>query len=547
MSRKHGKPDPFREFVRSQQVHVYATYSEITGRQYDMTRLPAMVRGLPFVGVLSMLSQLTSLRPNDPKAVRVFASTLEDSGMSADAMRLDSRYLYSTQGILSAWKWMLAYGNPSCESDGTSVDVVLSAALLLCLIVSDSLRTSDVPIEYELLRNAVFNSGDSTSARAGRAYLMYIKLASQKELFNHAEYLDIHADFRAKYGFDLVTYLTALFGLSARIMTSEGGLTTDWGIRPEVVLRLTSFKDIAPSIIEPLTFDLTVGRTWALRTIDTPWDYSLIQEKPLFLASNGLAIPVSVGHLYSQFFDEAFYWLRRCYPDLDRRFLTFMGRVFEVYVSRLAVESLKGLPGYQVIPEFPYGPGNCSRSPDVMIRMRDSLLAVEAKSRSMKRESYTLGTPTSVDQELTRLVTAPLTQLHDRIRDLRNMGHPSVQGVRSIYLMAVTLGGFPTLPPFEAKAARDLERVFSFEVKSWFHLDIREFELLMSLVSARNHLPLFRILDRKAAQAPYLDFLNYLFAAGHPLQPPDCLKQAIEEFLAYVSGRLFPENPAHSG
>lgn len=544
--KKPRKTNPFKDFVNARQIQVYTTYSEITGRKYDISRLPAMVRGLPFVAVLSTLSQLTSLDPNDPEVTRSFSRALASAGTSPEAMQTGRRNLYSFQGILAAWKWMLAYGEPGNPSDHTSVETALNAAVLLILIVSDLLQEQeipkDIPIGYALIRNAVFNSSQSISLMIGRAYLVYIKLAGQSDLFNKKEYLDIDADFRAKYGYNLTTYLAGLFALYSQLTVSHSAIRSDWGIDPAKILSPTPLKDVSRGLILPLSFDLAEGRPWALRELDSPWDFSLIQEKPFFLVSETHAIPVSMGHLNYQFFAEVFYRLRRCYPEKDGSFLTFMGRAFETYVSHLTVESLRGLPQYTVIPEFRYGPGRSKRSPDVMIRMGDNLLAIEAKSRSMTRESYTQGNPYAVDKDLRSLVVAPLSQLHARIKELRDLGDPSVQGAHNIYLMAVTLGGFPTVPPFEVRIADALAGIFSFKVKSWFHLDIQEFEFLMSLVSMKAPLPLFEILDRKAARASHLDFLNYSLAAGLPRDVPQYLKQGIDEFLELATGILVPKD-----
>ncbi|WP_197477126.1 hypothetical protein [Paenibacillus glucanolyticus] len=53
----------------------------------------------------------------------------------------------------------------------------------------------------------------------------------------------------------------------------------------------------------------------------------------------------------------------------------------------------------------------------------------------------------SIENDTARMVIQPLTQLHDRLKELKEMNHDILQGVDEIYLMAVTLGEFPTSTP----------------------------------------------------------------------------------------------------
>lgn len=97
------------------------------------------------------------------------------------------------------------------------------------------------------------------------------------------------------------------------------------------------------------------------------------------------------------------------------------------------------------------------------------------------------------------------------------------------------------MSPFESRVSSTMEGIFSFKVQAWFHLDIQEYELLMSIISGQNAPHLFGLLDEKSRRAQNLSFLNFTFAAGLPHETPPYLQSARNEFLDRAGKTLFPK------
>jgi hypothetical protein len=122
-------------------------------------------------------------------------------------------------------------------------------------------------------------------------------------------------------------------------------------------------------------------------------------------------------------------------------------------------------------------------------------------------------------------------QLHDRLKELKEIKHEALEGVEEIYLMAVTLGRMPTITPFEEAVNEELFRQFQIKINSIHHLDIEEFEMLLSNMAKQNSRPLYNILDNKNKLFRNATFKNFLLF-GHYSRKP--LKYISDKFKGYI-------------
>lgn len=536
---------------RLKHVKTYASYSELSGSKYDKGKLVSLIQRMPLGGLFNIMSQLSFFpRHIEDKDIREYfinyvESFEEENDLFSVRDRLHGRILYTPQGLLSVWKWLLAYGDKNKLSDGVDIERGLRIIIHLCMIISDYLYDDDslIGVEYELLRNLAFNSKEDLRSSISRARCIYKEIAQNKFLFDEKEYLDFNTDFCKHYGYSLEEYLALIFGLFALFLKKKCKFDLDWNKNLDKIFSNTALSNEASEILNPLILNFDEAQQWALNTIDAPWDFLLFQQKPLFQLSDGTFYPIMPKLLYDQFFLGLYYKIRNCYSKNDQRFLSFFGRPFESYVSMLIQESVKTstLP-YEVIPEFKYDKGEGKRSPDVILRLGNKLLVVESKSRKMTVDSLVGNDPTVVDKDMNRMVIGPLKQLHDRLIELFTLKKPfDFSDVTEIYLMVVTLGDFPTLPPFEEKILLELQQHFKLNIKSYFHLEIEEFEMFCHLISRKNGVPIFRVLDNKAKLYDWSSFKNFLFDSHLPHRRPDFVHKQGLEFTEEVQKILFPK------
>ncbi|WP_141305203.1 MULTISPECIES: hypothetical protein [unclassified Neomoorella] len=526
-------------------VKIYATFSDLFGRKFDKQELISFIKSLPLGGLLNILSQITSLPLNDNRIREHFISFIEsidENNHVAIRDRLQNRMLYSHQGLLTVWKWLLAYGDKNKLGSGVEIRRGINILIYLCLIVSDYLYESDgnpVNIEYEMLRNAAFNSQQDMYSSIGRAAYVYIELAQNKLLFNEKEYVDFNTEFNKHYGCTLEEYLAAVCALFALFMNKDYEIRPVWSKNLEEVFSKTA---LSKDIIKPLLVEFDDASEWARQTLDSPWNFLLFKDKPLLLIDKKIFLPIMVKFVQEQVFIGLFHKIAYCYQD--NRFLRFIGRPFEIYLRLLMQEAVKQSPiPYEVVPEFRYGKGGGKRSPEIMLKLGDNLLVVEGKARRMKLSSLVDGDPTSVDKDMSKMVIEPIRQMHSRLLELFQLpGIPiNLSNVKNIYLMGVTLENFPTLLPFENKIQQTINQYFELPIDAYFHVDIEEFELLCYLISRKNGRPIFRILENKAKLYPNITFKNFLHISSLPMRRPDFINCKSQQLLNKILRIIFPD------
>jgi hypothetical protein len=537
-------------------VRIYATYKDLFGKKYDKNKLIKFIQGLPLDGIFDILSQIAFHTLNDEKINEVIAknyikfidSVHKGNNSSAKKHMEDAsqkEVLYSPQGLLAVWKWLLAYGNKENLTKSITPDIGIFLAIYLCQIVSDYLydENTTIPVEYEMFRNAAFNSGMDLRSAIARTSSIYFDLAQNKTLFNEKEYIDFNKDFNSHYGYTLKEYLAIILGVSSLYISETKEIHSGWRRDLKETFSKSALAKKVEDIIKSISTDFNESSKWAKETLEEPWNFTLFQERPLFLLPDRTSFPIVPKLLYEQFFNSLFYKIRKIYPNADTKFINFFGRPFEAYVTMRMKEAISTSNiKYEFIPEFTFSKDDGKKSPDVMLKIGNKLLAIEAKSRRMKIDSLIGNDCKSIDEDLDRMVIDPIKQSDNCLSELLLKNNKvDLSGITEIYLMAVTMGEFPTLPPFEDKVKNALEKNLKTPVKSIFHLDIEEYENFCYLISRKNGKSIFRILDNKSTIGSQLPFKNFLISSRLPVRRLKVIEDKSAKFSKEILRMLFPD------
>jgi len=525
-------------------IKVYLTYSEIIGNKLDRNKLETFIESLPLSSILLILCEMSFAGQNNRKIREIFTAYVNtlsrQFGLSYESLLTD-RYLYTNQGSLTCWKWLLCYGNHNKLYYPITWDEGINKAILLQIAVADYLYepAQEEDVIFEIIRNIIFNTRDNLASMIGRTKKIYIDIAKNNKLFNQLEYVDFNSDFIKSYGYSIEEYLTAVFGLLALYVSS------DIGSFPLTDLKLafgnTHYNNIVDTIVNPLCFTFAEGKTWSQQTIESPWNFSLFRQKPILKLDDNRIIPVSYEFLSNQLFSSLYWKIRQCYSSSDDKFQRFFGRPLEIYIQQLlqnAAES-SGLD-YEFIPEFKYDKNQRS-SPDAMLRLGNKLLAVECKAKGVTDLSSIDGKPDSIEYDYNRLINDPYEQLIKRLKELKaGKSTYDFSNVNSYYLLTVNQKDFPHVKPYEDKIINRISNEDQLSIKYFGHCDIEEIELLAYLIGRPGNKPIFNILDNHHKLEPYQSLKNFLFTSSLPMGKPKYVIDATDEFVHSCISTLFP-------
>ncbi|MFC8689551.1 hypothetical protein [Brevibacillus porteri] len=526
---------------------VYETFSNLFGYMPSQEQLVHYIQAVPLGGVLNVLSQITALPMNDKDTKNQFMRFLEGMFPKQHITNpiSESDVIYSKQGLLAVWKWLLAHGNLAHLEKEVVIEDGTNMVLFINLIVSDYLHDDRVDknnIKYELFSNAVFNTETEVGSSLARSILIFDLISSNPQNFHQNDYIDIHTPFQQTYGYSIKEYLSVIFALFAGFSKrANDGISRNWA-RPSDYFRDSPLAGIADSIIDELSMSFEEAREWSLSTIDQPWDYTKFRQKPILKLTNGNFFPINLQFLHEKVFSELYFKIRLAFPANNTQIISFYGKCFEKYVEILAEHSASEsrIP-YRFVPEFPYDI-NSKRSPDALVRLDNSMLAIEAKVYRLKMDSL-IGGIDSIDvieEDIERMAIKSIKQLHDRVKELIDRHHEAFDGIEKLYLISVTFGEFPSLKPFELKINEELQQYFKIPIEYHFHLDIEEFEILMELISRVKAKPVFRYLRTKNLQesTKYMPLKNYLlrgsFRPKRSIYIQNQLNDILDEFSRIV-------------
>ncbi|HWO74724.1 MAG TPA: hypothetical protein VNM69_02265 [Bacillus sp. (in: firmicutes)] len=537
-------------------IEVMVGYSDLFGgtKKKDREDIIKMVNQLPLCSSFILLSQFSANKISEKTIKQFFKNYYEafishrelPNGLSKqeikDAMSsLDSKIkkgvLYSHQTILQLWKWLLVYGDSNKLLQLQEPISNLNRLTYLSLLTNDYLYEEGNSILSELFSNGVFNNEEEIMHSIVRTKLIYMDIAQRKEIYNEKEYLDINKDFFDINGYTLNEHLAVIFGLMSLFMNSFEIGEESWIKNINDAFKKTKMESKSKEIVSSLLIDYPTVKDWAEHEMNSYWNFLEFRRKPLFEIENGHFFPFSLKLLQQQLFEGLFHKVRHCYTEADKRFLSFYGRPFEKYVQILGAESIESsrLP-YDLIPEFRYK--KTKDSPDLLIKLNNKLLAIEVKSYRLSFPSTAKADTDSIKRDTNKMIIRPLKQLHDRIKELKELNHNSMDGVDEIYCMVVTQGHFPTLRPFEEEIDRELKSYFNIPIKNYYHLDIEEFEMLCSLIEREK--PIFRILETKSNDVfRYQSFKNFLFYSHQPVRTPKYLGKHYHKTINDIGSTFF--------
>lgn len=530
---------------------VYETFSNLFGYELTKEKLVKFIQAAPLGGVLNVLSQITALPINDKSTKDRFKLFLNEKfpGRLVPKPAVESDVIYSKQGLMAVWKWLLAHGNLEYIDNEVTIESGTNLVLFFNLIVSDYLndkRINAENIQYELFANAVFNAGSEVGSSLARSILIFNDISSDPQNFEPNDFMDIHTPFQQTYGYSIKEYLSVIFALFAGFLKREkDGISSNWA-RPSDYFRASPLADIADSIIDELSMDFEEAKAWSLLTIDQPWDYTKFRQKPILKLASGYFFPINLEFLYEKVFSELYFKIRSAFPPNNTQIISFYGKCFEKYVENITKSAVNDsrIP-YKFFPEFGYNYNNKSkRSPDALVRLGNSLLAIEAKVYRLKMDSLIGGIDSSgvIEDDIERMAINPIKQLQDRAKELIDRNHEVFNGVEKLYFISVTFGNFPTLKLFEMKINEELKQYFTIPVEYHFHLDIEEFELLMELISRPNARPVFRYLEtkNKIDSMKYTPFKNFLLKGKYRTKRSKYVREQLDSVLEEITGLVSP-------
>ncbi|MGO4271241.1 hypothetical protein AB4Z22_15575, partial [Paenibacillus sp. TAF58] len=396
-------------------IGTYATYSDIFGHKYNQEKLIELIKELPLGGVLNVLSQLNSIPGNDKEIRSNFFDHLHaiNPELKFVEKKVEPHFLYSGQGLLAVWKWLLAYGDVDKLDDDILIIQATNIIVYLNLLISDYLYDEKVDLErlkHDMFSNVVFNSESDLRNSLARAALMFDEIAGDSTNFNPKEYLDIKEAFVNHYGYSIKEYLSVIFALFAGFMKSKNEVTPEWN-RATDYFSDSKIPTVANSILEELSMTISEGSLWANETLHETWNYTKFRQKPILKLENGAFFPINIKYLHEQVFDELYFKIRQAFPERDTQIFSFYGRCFEKYIEILAEEAISNSPlPYVLTKEFSFG---SNKSPDVMIKLGNKLLAVEAKAKRLSMDAFISGSKDAIEKDTSRMVIEPILQLHN--------------------------------------------------------------------------------------------------------------------------------------
>jgi hypothetical protein len=388
-------------------LKVYATYSEVFGRIFPKEELSEIIKDLPLGQLLITLSQLNVLEPNHAGIKDIFLKELAyQFGEEAKFIinKLENSYLYSEQGLFSVWKWLLAYGDIQKMYAECEINTAIYRVLSLNLITSDYLSSEkDIQdVYYEMFTNMVFNSHSNFRISLARAGLIYNEIASNNNNFHQNEYIDINEAFTLKHNCSITEFLAIIFGIISGYSKNDYNISSQWTHGPDYYSKFSNYFNVE-RVLNDISMSLDEAKEWSLKTINEPWDFSKFRQKPLIKLDGGHYFPISMRFLEEQMFDEFFYKVRHSFSSQDTQIISFIGRCFEVYVDKITKKACEAsnVP-YTVISEFTYNKGK--RSPDVMIKLGNRLLAVEVKNYRLSMNSVISENHKSIDTDIEKMI-----------------------------------------------------------------------------------------------------------------------------------------------
>ncbi|AOK88539.1 hypothetical protein AOU00_01325 [Paenibacillus polymyxa] len=529
----------------SNYVKTYTTLSDLTGGEKNSKEeIIKKISKVPLGGVFIILSQMNSYGGENLEIRKIFLDYLKSIGSKDLSQVLGDSSLYSEQGLLTLWKWFFVYGNYNSINESVDPIIGVNQIIHLCIAVSDYLcdEISEEKANNYFFSNSVFNNKSNLGSDLARSSLIFGEIAQNENNFVSKDFIDINKMFSDKYGYSIQDYLAIIYGLIAGFLnkgTSNAAIRSDWN-KSINYFDKTHNPDLGKKIIDEISTSFLDAKIWAQTSINNPWDYTLFRQKPLLKLENGNFYPINLSLLFDKVLSDLYFKIRETSPKNSTQIISFFGKCFEKYVEIITKETLgsrKNNIPYEFIPEFSYGNKRSNKSPDALIRVKDTLLAVEAKVYRLKMDSL-FGVKPAIESDTKRFAIDPINQMQNRLSELKTRSHQIMNGISKIYLISLTFGYYPTLKPFEEMIDQMID-ASDLPIKGIIHMDIEEYEFFLELISRKASSPASHYLENKKQLAPYTSFKNFLFSSSLYPKRPQYIKDKILEHSNNMRETLF--------
>lgn len=493
-------------------IDVHQTFKSLHGYVLTKEQIKSKIQSLPLGGIVSVLSKLCSQELNDLQNVRRFNMYLIQKD-EAYIENENGMIICSQQGLMLLWKWLILYGNTETLDTFYQEEEAFYDIMILSMAILDHYEKQvDEKIFYDIFKNLFFNHNQSPVHSLSRSIILYTDIACQNEIFDEKEFRDINTHFFEKYEYTIREYLHVLTSLWAAFANVEDTKSKTAKTITINYFSSTPFQNAAAKILKEISLSFDDRKKWALASLNDQWNFTQFLEYPLIEVEEGNYLCFNLNVLAESFINQLYFKIRQIYSSKDTQIFSFMGRCFEKYVEMITEKAQRNssLP-YHLIKEFTFNKGD--RSPDVLLRLGDKLLAVEVKGTRLKLDSIVSESKNyvdkdSIDIDMERMIHEPLKQLYKCITKLKQINHESLSGINEIHLLIVTFGEIPTIGPFE-QTFQSIKNEFDNSIVGVHHMSIDEYELLMGLIGNKNAVQIFRVLTNKIRFSNNESFNNF--------------------------------------
>lgn len=458
----------------------------------------------------------------------------------ADLKHYDNGLLTCPQGLLTAFKWLIAYGNNKAE-DNISSEILygdIYNVLSLVIIIADYLPKDEVEHNKIEFCNAAqyFGAQKVIKYELARAYNIFVE--NQIELPGY-----ISDAFVGKYGISIEEYLANSFNFLNYAFIHDNF----WNHQPGYPISnfdAKSLKDSYYKYIQMMSLNFEDGKKKAKSSLHKKWDFSWFLLYPLAIIDE-YACPFNY-FTFSYVWFEGLYWrIRFCFDRKDTKFFDDFGKPFESYIQSICKKSISLKNEYLFIDEHEYTitKGRKPRSSDGYILKGDNLLIIECKAKAPSAETVSGYNINAINDEIIDLIVAPVHQVDKRYMEMMQFDQEFIsltKEVKNIFVIVVSLEKIQPLPytyGYADSYLRESGKIINVDGKDeeseirtdkincYYNLNAYEFEKICALIE--NRIDIFAELYEYSIQ-PICPFENFINSRGYQ----ELRSSVVEEYMA---------------
>lgn len=455
------------------------------------------------------------------------------------------------QMLLNTVKWLLVYAD--AETYDNVPEINNPSTLIHCFYLSTMLSSyykipSDMEIiELESVQNGNFNRNVNYLHTIQRSTECFLNIASQKERFIEAEYVDIADAFHVVTGVNIQAYLLFMTAITSSFFPSGDVKEFIWTNR--MVYYVDDYKrylgigtNEIQNLFHMVTISLDEFKKSHSQSVSNRWDFSYFRKKPIIQLGQ-VFYPLDSQFVLENLWD-GLYW--RIVDGLNikmaNKFRIFFGRIFELYCHDLLDKARPSLKRARYIPEFNYKYArNKLQSPDGFIDYGKDLIVIDYKAKRLKMQTTLVeGDLASFEQDILQIIIEPARKIYSHLK--RFMERP-IEGVpvdftkvERIHGVVVTQGSLSGVKVVYEIIEQKLREEGLYEISpcmEWHLLDVNEFEALVSLIESGSNIA-NTFAQKASSRYRHLSFHDYLAYARRPNRHSVTAKERFDEWLNYV-------------